>query len=236
MTKLATKITLSLDESKKDFPADKVVVTSNPSRKDLFLGNKENGQKRFNLDPSIPIILIYGGGQGAVKINEMILKKIDLLTEKYQIIHLTGVGKKISARFPARFEGEQLKKINLRYRDFEFLNEEIFDAYAVADLVVSRSGFSSLTELSVLGKAALVIPLKGHQELNAHYFAKQNAVRVLSQENLNESTLFQTIDSMMQNPSDLENLSRNISQIIDKDAAKKYVEVINEVVNVKKEQ
>ncbi len=236
MTKLATKITISVDESKKDFPADKVVLTSNPSRKDLFSGNKERGLKYFKLDPGLPTILIYGGGQGAVKINEMILKKIDLLTEKYQIIHLTGKGKKISPRFPARFEGDQLTKINSRYRDFEFLNKEIFDAYAVADLVVSRAGFSSLTELSSLGKAALVIPLLGHQELNAQYFAKQNAVRVLSQENLTENSLFQTIDSMMQNPGDLANLSRNISQIIDKDAAKKYVEVIKEVVNVKKEQ
>lgn len=230
MSKRATKITVSLEESKKDFPQDKVVYTSNPSRKKILSGSKENGYKRFNLDPSLPTILIYGGGQGAMAINEMVLKKIDLLTENYQIIHLTGQGKKISQRFPARFSGQQLNDINLRYRDYEFLNEEIFDAYAVADLVVSRSGFSSLTELSVLGKAALVIPLKGHQELNAQYFARQNAVRILSQENLNEDTLYKAIDDLMQNPSDRENLSRNISQIIDKDAAKKYVEVIKEVV------
>jgi UDP-N-acetylglucosamine--N-acetylmuramyl-(pentapeptide) pyrophosphoryl-undecaprenol N-acetylglucosamine transferase len=230
MQKLATKITITLEESKKDYPANKTVLTSNPVRKAVFSGSNEKAVASFKLDPNLKTILIFGGGQGAQLINQMVQESLLELTEKIQIIHIAGKGKTISGRINEFFNQEEINKITPRYREFEFLNKEIFNAYAIADLVVSRAGFSALTELAVLAKPVLLIPIPGHQEKNAQYFAKTNAVRILNQQNLTKEMFVKIINAMMENPGDLQNLSQNISQMIDREAAKKYVELIKEVV------
>jgi len=230
MQKLATKITVTLEESKKDYPANKTVLTSNPVRKNLFSGSKEKAVVNFKLDSNLKTVFIFGGGQGAKLINEMVQKSLLELTEKLQIIHVAGKGKTISGRINEFYNQEEINKIMPRYHEYEFLNKEIFDAYAVADLVVSRAGFSALTELAVLAKPVLLIPIPGHQEKNAQYFAKTNAVRILNQHNINKEIFVKTINSMLDNPGDLQNLAQNISQMIDKEAAKKYVALIKEVV------
>lgn len=160
----------------------------------------------------------------------MVLETVNLLTANFQVIHLTGKGKRIDQNFVDSFDRETNKRISERYRAYEFLTQEIFDAYAAADLVVSRSGFSTLTELSVLGKPAILIPLPGHQELNAQYFAKFNAVKVLAQTDLTPQKFSEAILYLMNNPGELITLSRNISTLIDKDAGKRYVDLIYKVI------
>jgi len=114
-----------------------------------------------------------------------------------------------------------------------FLNKELFNAIAIADLVVSRAGASSLSEFSVLAKPTILIPIPGHQEINAQHYAKQNSTRILSQKNLTKENFTRTILVLIENQGDLQNLSRNILNMIDKDAGERYVELINEVVEIK---
>ncbi|MCX6745667.1 MAG: UDP-N-acetylglucosamine--N-acetylmuramyl-(pentapeptide) pyrophosphoryl-undecaprenol N-acetylglucosamine transferase [Candidatus Parcubacteria bacterium] len=230
MAKMATAITVTFGDSLSYFDIKKTFHIGNPVRKDIFSGNSQRGLEFFKLNPNLKTILIMGGGTGAQIINQMVLETISQLTANFQVIHLTGKGKGITQNFSDYFDRETNNRISERYRAYEFLNQELFDAYTLADLVVCRSGFSTLTELAVLAKPALVIPLPGHQELNAQYFAKYNAVKILNQENLNPQAFSEAILYLMNNPGELITLSRNISQLIDKEAGKRYVDLIYKVV------
>lgn len=230
MAPKATAITVTFSDTLGSFDIKKTFHIGNPVRREVFSGSKEKAAQIFKLNPNFKTILIMGGGTGAQVINQIILEIIGQLSENYQIIHLCGKGKTISQQLPDYYDRETLKRIEARYREYEFLNNEIFEAMALADLIVSRSGFSALSEFAVLGKAVLLIPIPGHQEINAQYFAKYNAVKILKQEKLNKEAFLQALEYLLQNPGELQTLSRNISQLIDKDAAKRYVELVYQIL------
>lgn len=231
MAKLAAKITVTFEKSLKDYIPSKTVLISNPVREQVFSGSKEKAAEFFNLKSDKKTILITGGGQGADIINKVVLNSLDKLAGKYQIIHLTGTANKINNQISQKYNNDVLQQVKENYRSFEFLNKEMFDALQIADIVISRAGMGTLTELSVLGKPAVLIPIPGHQQVNAQYFSQKNAVKVLPEENFDSDNLVQLIDSLFNNQSDLANLSRNISQMIDKNAAIKYAQLITKMLN-----
>lgn len=226
MAKVATAITVAFSDSIGHFNFKKTFHVSNPVRQSILNGSKTKAMSLFNLTPQRRTILFTGGGQGAELINQMVLESVGKLCLEYQVIHLTGVAKEIASKFSDYYDRQTLKQIEENYHAYEFLQTEIFDAMAAADLVVSRAGFSILTESAALAKPVLLIPLPGHQEINAQYFAKYNAAKVIKQDNLNSQLFTKVILNLMNNPADLQNLSRNISQMIDKDAAKRYVDLL----------
>ena len=91
--------------------------------------------------------------------------------------------------------------------------------------------FSSLTELSALGKASLLIPIPGHQEINAQYFAKHNAVKILDQKQLTSDIFLKRISALMDNPADREQLARNISTVMHRQATQKYIDLIYKILD-----
>lgn len=228
MAKVATAITVTFSDSIGQFNFKKTFHVSNPVRKEILKGNKDRAVTLFGLNPNRRTILFVGGGQGAELINQMVLESVGKICAEYQIIHLTGQGKEIASKFIDYYDRQTLKLIQSNYHAYEFLQAEIFDAMAASDLAVSRAGFSILTEFAALAKPVLLIPLPGHQEINAQYFAKYNAAKVIKQENLNSQVIIKVILSLLNNPADLQNLSRNISQMIDKDAAKRYVDLVGQ--------
>lgn len=230
MEKKATAITVTFEDSLKDYPQDKTYLTSNPVRQQVFFGSKEKAVNLFKLEKNLPVIFISGGGQGAESINQAVLESLPQLTERYQLVHQTGTGKSLKEKIKDLYKGETLKLIEKRYRGYEFMQKEIFDAYAVADLIVSRSGLGTLTELAVLNKPAILIPLPGHQEKNAEYFAQNKAVRVLPQPALDSESLIKIINDLLKNSADLQQLSKHISAMIDKEAASKYVDLIYKIL------
>ena len=218
---LAKKITVSFKKSLNDFPKTKTILTGNPVRKEILLGNKERAIKRFNLERNLPTILVIGGGTGAEKINQLIFSIIPQLVEFCQVIHLTGKDKL------SRFAGSRTAgKINSRYHSYEFLTEEIADAYAAADLVISRAGSNVLAELAALKKAAIVVPLpKTHQEQNADYL-HDHGILTMSQESLEPEIFAAMIEENIFNLEKLQKLGQNISNIWQTDGAGKIAEFI----------
>lgn len=145
----ADKICLSFEESKdyiKTYPS-KVVVTGNPVREKIGEGSQEAGYKFTGLDKHRPVILVMGGSLGAVQINELVTISLDELLKKFQVVHLRGRGNLDIS----------LKKKG--YKQYEYLDEQMADVYAMADLIISRGGANSLAEIAFLGKKALIIPL-----------------------------------------------------------------------------
>jgi len=216
----AKKITVSFEKSLNDFPKTKTILTGSPVRKEILLGGllgrKEKAIKRFNLEFNLPTILVIGGGTGSEKINQLIFSIIPQLVEFCQVIHLTG----------GKTKGQQIT--HRRYHQYEFLTEEMADAYAIADLVISRAGMGVLTELAALAKPAIIIPMpESHQEANALYFAKNKAIILLNQTELTPEIFFPKIKKVLNSQELLFNLSQNISSLAQKKAGEKIAEIIS---------
>jgi len=213
LSPFAKKITVSFEKSLADFPKNKTVLTGNPIRKFILNGDKERAIQKFNLEKNLPTLLVLGGGTGALFINNLIGQILSELTKFCQIIHLTGKDK-------LKIENCKLK-IN-RYYAYEFLTEEVTDAYAVADLVISRAGMNVLSELSVLGKPTIIIPIPdSHQEENAQYFQEKGAALVLDQKELTGEKLLNEIRELLGNKKKQNQLSENIKKIMLTNAAQK---------------
>jgi UDP-N-acetylglucosamine--N-acetylmuramyl-(pentapeptide) pyrophosphoryl-undecaprenol N-acetylglucosamine transferase len=134
------------------------------------LPSRDEAATRFGLDPSRPILFVFGGGTGALAINQAIASVLDELLKAAQFIHLTGKGKGV---------GHALEHPD--YQAHEFFDEsKMLEAYAAADLVVSRGGFGALSEMAALKKAAIVVPIpKNPWAKNAE--ALGDAVRLVEQ-------------------------------------------------------
>lgn len=186
----ANKICMTLNESKKPTVSKKIVVTGNPVRESLFHGSSARGQALCGFTNEIPIILVQGGGHGAIMINDTIRNILPALTQHFQIAHVCGKGK----------VKNELNN-NSRYIQFEYVNEELADLFACCDLVISRAGANSLYELLRLKKPHILIPLskkasRGDQIINAQYFVKKGLSNVIYEENLTEQALLKMINNV----------------------------------------
>ncbi len=168
----------------------KVVVTGTPIRESLLQGNAEHGHRLCDFNTDKPIILITGGGLGADPINFVIRDCLPQLLLRFQIIHLCGKNKT-----DAKFH-------NLPgYKQFAYVNEEMADFLASADLVISRAGANAIYELIALRKPNLLIPLskkasRGDQLINARYCQTNGLSEILYEEDLTELTLFNALDKL----------------------------------------
>ena len=208
---LAKTITVSFEKSLADFPAKKTVLTGNPTRSDVVTGSRPAGLEFFKLDSTLPTILVLGGGTGAEKLNELVVAALDELVGFCQVIHLTGG--KVSQTAS-----------HSRYRQFNFLTKDLALAYAVANLVVSRAGMSTLTELAVLKKPALIIPMpSSHQQANALEFFKKNAVVMMDQNQLAPHSFAAAVKQLLNDKMELETLSRNIGKMMPENSVEKII-------------
>jgi UDP-N-acetylglucosamine--N-acetylmuramyl-(pentapeptide) pyrophosphoryl-undecaprenol N-acetylglucosamine transferase len=140
----------------------RVIVTGNPVRASLFAGDAANATARFGLSPELPTIYATGGARGSSPINERIERALPLLLPSMQIIHATG-----PTAANSDYSRLQTVRANLpdewrsRYVLVETLGDELADVYALASLVVGRSGAGTVAELAALGKPSILIPLPG---------------------------------------------------------------------------
>ena len=167
----------------------KGVYTGTPVRKELLNGSREAGKSLFGFDDSRPILLVTGGSSGAQAINSALRSALPRLTELFQVLHLCGQGNldPSLAGYP-------------RYCQKEYLGtDEMAQALACADAVVSRAGATTLCELLALYKPTLLIPYpkaktsRGDQILNAASFESRSLSRVLQQEDMTPETLVREI-------------------------------------------
>lgn len=195
----AEKILVSWPASLARFPEEKVVLTGNPVRKGILAASKI----RLKDKEHRPVIYITGGNLGSHAINEAVARVLPDLLEKYEVIHQTGASEKFR-------DFEKLSEtvrglpdaLRRRYRVFEFLSTEEADhALRSADLVVGRAGANTVTELLVLGKPALLIPIPwagGNEQLeNARLLDRLGMAEIIPQDELTTKTLLLSIEKMM---------------------------------------
>lgn len=186
----AKKICFTFPETEKYLPQGKGVLTGIPVREKLFTGSAAEGRKICGFNDKKPVIMIIGGSQGSGVLNNIIRSSLKELLTKYQVCHICGKG------------NIDKKLINIQgYKQFEYINEEQPHIFAMADVVVSRAGATTIFELLALKKPNLLIPLsrqasRGDQILNANSFKKQGYSEVLEEENLNAGSLLESIDAV----------------------------------------
>jgi UDP-N-acetylglucosamine--N-acetylmuramyl-(pentapeptide) pyrophosphoryl-undecaprenol N-acetylglucosamine transferase len=218
MSKTATRITVACKESIKFFNKNKTQLIGNPVRASIF-ANRAQAIQKFKLEKDVPTILVMGGGTGALQINNLIENTLGQLTTFCQILHLTGENK----------EGNL--KNQPRYHVVNFL-EDIGAAYAAADLVVSRAGFATLTELSALAKPAILIPIQNsHQQDNALYFENRGAAVVINYTG-SKIQFVELVQNVLKNKQTLDELSNNIKNVLPANAAENMADIIKQLLHL----
>ena len=226
VAKFATKVTVSFPESLKDFSATKAVLTGNPVRPEIFIGDPASADGQLGLEFGLPTLLVMGGSQGAEKVNELIFTIVPELIKFCQIVHVVGKGNMVEWADRDRF-GVEAK----RYHSIEYVHELLPDIYARAGLVVCRAGLSTLTELAALGKPTIVVPIPHHQqEANAEYFNRKNAIIYFDQEKSSAAELRDIIEAMLKNPSSLSRLREYMQKVMPPAANENYVKLVREMI------
>ena len=188
----ATKICCNFPETLKSLPADKAVLTGSPIRQELLTGDPEAARKFCHFTSEKPVILVIGGSLGAAAVNQAVRRILPKLLENFQVIHLCGKGKL----------DESLTGVE-GYAQFEYIQKELKDLFALADLVISRAGANAICELLALRKPNILIPLpakssRGDQILNARSFERQGFSMVLEEETLTDETLLDAVCRLYQ--------------------------------------
>lgn len=173
--------------------AGKITQTGLPIRESLLNGSKEKGMKICGFTGDKPVMLVIGGSLGSLNVNNAVRGALDGLLEHFQIIHICG-----------RDKTDESLRGRSGYAQFEYVNEELKDMMAAADIVISRAGANVIWELEALKKPALLIPLgtagsRGDQILNAESFEKQGFSAVLSEDDLTPERLLSEVKSLYEN-------------------------------------
>lgn len=174
----AKNICFTFPETAKYLPEGKSVMTGIPIRETLLQGDAGTGKKICGFTDSKPVLMVTGGSQGSENINRLIRRTLKVLLIDFQVCHICGKGNMDSG-----FSGIK------GYKQFEYVNEELPHLFALADIVVSRAGATTLFEILSLAKPNLLIPLslkasRGDQIQNAESFKRQGFSMVLPEENL----------------------------------------------------
>ena len=223
LSKRADCICVGYDDMERFFPREKIVWTGNPIRQDIsdINAKREEAFAFYNLKKDMPTLLVMGGSLGAGTINEGMKVNIDyLLSKGFQVIWQTG--KYYYQRMLPYAEGKE----NLVMLDFV---RRVDLAYAAADMIVSRAGAITISELCVVGKPLILIPspnvAEDHQTRNAEALSSRNAAILLHDDRTVED-LGKTVVDLWKNDRRRELLAQNISRMGTTSAAKMIVDEV----------
>ncbi|MCB9195986.1 MAG: undecaprenyldiphospho-muramoylpentapeptide beta-N-acetylglucosaminyltransferase [Flavobacteriales bacterium] len=228
LAKKALKICVAYDHMEQFFPKDKIVMTGNPVRKDILSleGKREEAIKHFELDPAKKTILLIGGSLGARTLNDSIVAGFQELSKAgVQIIWQTGKIYETEMAEKAKQHGDS------NFKPMAFISRMDL-AYAAADVVISRAGALSVSELCLVKKPCVLVPspnvAEDHQTKNAKSLVDKNAA-LLVKDVESQAKLVPEILSLLNNEAKMEELSMNIAALGKPNAAE---EICNEVMKI----
>lgn len=213
----AAKICVAYEGMEKFFPADKIILTGNPVRQNLLQGQRQSQSRKS--------LLIIGGSLGARTINEAVLAGLDQLHDAG--IHVVWqTGKVYYENIMNQIKNLKFKITNIEIH--EFLSD-MPDRYANADLVISRAGASSISEICLLGKPAILVPspnvAEDHQTHNALALVHKDAAVLVRDEEAAEKLIPTALD-LIHDDLRLNILHTNVLQLAQKDSAKRIAEEV----------
>lgn len=218
---VAEKVCCNFPETMSLLPPAKAVLTGMPIRRELFQGSKRRGLELCGFDGQKPVLMVIGGSQGSVAVNEAVRGVLPELLPGYDVAHVAGEGKI-----------DNLLLTKPGYKQFEYLTDELPDLFAAADVVISRAGANAIGELLALRKPNILIPLtlaqsRGDQILNAKSFEKAGYSIVVDEDDLTHRYLLEKIAELWRDRKKYEARMAE-SPVVDSQA--KVMEVIREAI------
>jgi UDP-N-acetylglucosamine--N-acetylmuramyl-(pentapeptide) pyrophosphoryl-undecaprenol N-acetylglucosamine transferase len=231
--RIADRVALAYQETARliPFASDRTVITGNPVRAELLEGDADRARTQLEIPPDLPVLYVTGGSLGAQAVNATVRELIPRLVEKYCVIHQCGPAA-MNGDYPRLLEVRSSlpRELQDRYIVRERIGSELADIYALADLVIGRSGGGTVAELAVLGKPAIFIPLPGtasdEQTRNAKVLAEAGGALIVPQIELTPERLGNHIDKLFDNRDRLQQMSAAAKTVAQPDAASKLADEI----------
>ena len=220
LAKITDTILISFEDARNRIPnAKKIVLTGTPIKintKELTENQKKELLKQINLNDEKPIVLIFGGSQGAKKINEAV---IDLLSQNkklnYKIVLSAGEKQYNNVIEQCKERNIDISK-NSDVRIFPYIYD-MGEIEKISDILVCRSGATTIAEISTIGKPAIFIPFpnvsNNHQTYNAKVLENVNAAKIIKNDELTGEKLDNTINLMISNKTNLKIMGENAKKI-----------------------
>lgn len=225
--RFADKIAITFESAAAFFPKKaqgKIARTGIPVRRALMRLEPEGAKQYLGLDAAVPTVLILGGSQGSTKINEAVLSALPEFVSFANVIHQTGPNNfaEVSSVAKVVLNGNPLAA---RYHPLDYLSEiSLQRAAAVAGVVISRAGSTSITEVSIWKKPSIIIPLpeavSHDQRMNAYAYARTGAAVVIEEPNLSPHLLAGEAKRILTNPQVSAEMAQAASGFADPDSAK----------------
>ncbi|HEX6270514.1 MAG TPA: UDP-N-acetylglucosamine--N-acetylmuramyl-(pentapeptide) pyrophosphoryl-undecaprenol N-acetylglucosamine transferase [Anaerolineales bacterium] len=223
LARFSDVIAVTTNESQK-YLNKRVLKTGYPLRADLALWDRETAHRHLQISGALPVLLVFGGSQGARSINMAVLHQLRALLQKFEIIHLTGE----SDWQAVKAEHERLPvELAARYHALPYLHE-MGAALSAADVVVSRAGASCLGEFPLFGLPAILVPYPHawrYQKVNADYLTRRGAAVTLEDHRLNEDLLV-TLNVLIENPNKLKAMRAAMFELSHPRAADKIASIL----------
>lgn len=223
LARLVDIIAVNFSEAKKYFPQnDKVIVTGNPIRSDMLSISREDGLKEFGFSNGLPVVFVVGGSRGAKRLNEsvLLLAKQAAGKKSFQMLHMTGETQYEDIVQQYSSEGMALNTGYLKVVPYLY---NMPYALAACDIIISRCGASTLSEITALGKPSILIPYPyatdNHQEYNARALEKNGAAVVILERDLDAELLYDEVFDMLNKPEKVNKMKIKSKELGRTDAA-----------------
>lgn len=228
-------IALTVEETKQYLPAKRrATVCGYPIRPELSSWAKDETKKpeaykTFGLSANLPTLLVFGGSKGARSINRAVFAALPELLKACQVIHISGQldwNEVVEAQ--SSLEQKTASELVNRYKAFPYLHEEMGQALAIADLVVSRAGASILGEFPCFAIPAILVPYPyawRYQYMNASYLEGKGAALLIKDNDLNQQ-LFSTVQQLLNNPQRLKAMRAAMGNLAKPDAAESIADML----------
>ena len=227
-------IAVNFPEAKKYFPENKkVIVTGNPIRSDMLSISKEEGLKEFGFFKELPVVLVVGGSRGAKKLNEsvLLLAKQCVSKKSFQMLHMTG--KTQYDDIIKLYSSEGIAMDTGYLKVMPYLHNMPY-ALAACDIVISRCGASTLSEITALGKPSILVPYPyatdNHQEYNGRALEKNGAAIVILERDLNADILYAEVADFLNKKEKVNQMKLKSKELGRSDAAYVIVKVADRLV------
>ncbi len=240
---LATRISVAFADSLAYFPARKTLQLGNPLRQamlDVRQTPPQEARRALGFERQEPLLLVTGGSQGARHLNQTVGKALPDLLAHCQVLQISGNALYNETRELCESAlAAQDGVVRRRYRLVAYLNEEMPLALQAADLVLCRSGASTLSELAALGKPSILVPLppaigSSPQEANAEMFGRNQAARVMKDGDLKPQVLVENVTSILASSTLLEAMSNAASSFAKPQATQEIAAEIVKIAKVRK--
>lgn len=230
LSRFVNTVAISFKEAKDYFKHSKnIVFTGNPIRNEILEVEKVSARKKLEVDQDASLVVIFGGSRGAKKVNDNVVEMLkEHHDESYSVIFATG---------DAQFEEvkEQLGEVDMKNIKVVPYIYNMAEVLAAADLVVSRAGAITVSELAALGTPSILIPspyvTANHQEFNARALEVQGAAVIFLEKNLSSNLLHQQIKSLLGDKEQLQKMARSAKKIAVTNAAERLFSIIQSLTH-----